>query len=111
MMNPVISSHIKSIKDLCRKYHFSKLWIFGSVLTSKFRPDSDIDFLYELNHTSLHGSNSIDYFFAFKDELEELLGHSVELVWYPGIRNPYFKEEVDESSVLIYDEARTKISI
>ena len=110
-MNSAIIPHIESIKGLCRKYHFSKLWLFGSALTNEFRPDSDVDFLYELNHTSLTGPTSIDYFFAFQDEASQLLSHPVELVWYPGIRNPYFKAEVDETKLLIYDAETEKVSV
>jgi len=106
-----IHIHLPAIKALCRKYHFSKLWIFGSALTPDFRPDSDVDFLYELNHQELDGLASIDYFFAFKDEVEELLQHPVDLVWYPGLRNPFFKQAVDETKVLIYDSERAKIPV
>lgn len=110
-MNSRIHPHINALKELCRKYKFRKLWIFGSALTPKFRPDSDIDLLYDLSHGSLSGLTSIDYFFAFQDEAEELLGHSVDLIWYPGLRNPYFKEEVDETKVLIYDQETEKVSV
>ncbi|MDX2248102.1 MAG: nucleotidyltransferase domain-containing protein [Bacteroidia bacterium] len=110
-MNAELKPYIDAIRNLCLKYHFSKLWLFGSALTTRFGPDSDIDFLYELNHANLSGADSIDYFFAFQDEAEKLLGHSVDLVWYPGLRNPYFKAEVDETKVLIYDQEREKISV
>ncbi|MDX2247998.1 MAG: nucleotidyltransferase domain-containing protein [Bacteroidia bacterium] len=106
-----IQPHIEEIKKLCRKYHFSKLWVFGSVLTSEFRTDSDIDILYELDHSMLPGLTSINYFFAFKDQAEKLLRHPVDLVWYPGLRNPYFKEEVDETKILIYDAEAEKVSV
>ena len=110
-MNAEVQSQISAIQKLCRKYHFSKLWLFSSALTSEFRPDSDVDFLYELDHSSLSGSTSIDYFFAFQDEVEKLLKHHVELVWYPGLRNPFFIEEVDETKVLIYDQAAEKVPV
>ena len=110
-MDSSIRPHIEALKSLCQKYQFRKLWLFGSVLTPAFRPDSDIDLLYELNHGNLSGLTSIDYFFAFKDETEKLLGHPIELVWYPGLRNPYFKAEVDETKVLIYDQETEKISV
>ncbi|MEZ4773260.1 MAG: nucleotidyltransferase domain-containing protein [Bacteroidia bacterium] len=110
-MIAVIHPNIDRIKQLCRKYHFSKLWVFGSVLTPEFRPDSDIDMLYELDHSQLSGLTSINFFFAFKDQVEEILGHPIDLVWYPGLRNPYFKEEVDETKILIYDAEAEKVSV
>ena len=54
---------------------------------------------------------SIEHFFAFHDELASLLGHPIDLVWYPGLRNPYFKAEVEETKKLIYDAEGEKISV
>ncbi|MEM6805929.1 MAG: nucleotidyltransferase domain-containing protein, partial [Bacteroidota bacterium] len=107
-MNPELKKHTEQLKAICRKYRFSKLWVFGSVLSTAFQKNSDIDFLYDLNHKSLDGKTSIEYFFAFQEEVEHLLGRPIDLVWYPGIRNPYFKEEVDESKILIYEEETEK---
>jgi hypothetical protein len=35
------------IADFCQRNHISKLSLFGSVLRSDFRPDSDVDVLVE----------------------------------------------------------------
>ena len=110
-MNPLLSQHKEALQHLCRTYHFDKLWVFGSILTPQFDDASDIDFLYELGHEQLPGDTSIDYFFRFIEEAQTLLGHPIELVWYPGIRNPFFKEEIEETKVLIYDAAAEKVSV
>ena len=35
------------IADFCRRHHFCRLALFGSILRDDFRPDSDVDVLVE----------------------------------------------------------------
>ncbi|MDE7336482.1 MAG: nucleotidyltransferase domain-containing protein, partial [Muribaculaceae bacterium] len=39
----LIEIHLDQITNLCKKFHVSKLWVFGSILTNRFRAESDID--------------------------------------------------------------------
>jgi len=78
------------------------LYVFGSALTGKFNKDSDIDFTVIFDKESLpllvYGEN----YFSFKFALEDLLKRDVDLVEYDAIKNPYFKEELDETKMIIY---------
>ena len=49
----------------------------------------------------LYGEN----YFEFKFALEDLLKRPVDLVEYNAVKNPYFKEELDETKQLIYGQA------
>jgi uncharacterized protein len=55
--------------------------IFGSVARGKARPDSDVDLLVELKP----GGSLLDQA-ALLLELEELLGHTVDVVTERGLR-------------------------
>ncbi|MDX2248991.1 MAG: nucleotidyltransferase domain-containing protein [Bacteroidia bacterium] len=103
--------YLPDIQVLCRKHFVSRLWVFGSVLRTDFRKDSDIDFLYELDHKTLSPAQSNHHFFAFIDEMKTLLGHKVDMIWYGGIKNPYFLEEVNETKILLYDQRQQKIFV
>ncbi|MDX2247551.1 MAG: hypothetical protein SF052_12280 [Bacteroidia bacterium] len=35
----------------------------------------------------------------------------IDMVWYFGIKNPYFREEVDETKVLIYDPRSERVFV
>ena len=107
-MNP-LHHHLPRLRTLCRRHHVGRLWAFGSVLREDFQPSSDVDLLYELDHANLPGKDSIDHFLAFEAEAKASLGHPVDLVWYPGLRNPYFKAEVDETKALLYEQAPEKV--
>ncbi len=98
-MNP-LRANSEAVKSLCKKHKVKKLYAIGSVLTSAFNEESDVDFLVEFEQDSI-----VDFatnYFELKFALEDLLERKVDLIEYSAIRNPYFKEEVDETRELIY---------
>lgn len=96
----LLEANKESLHTLCKKHKVAKLYAFGSVLTSAFNDESDVDFLIEFQRTDIpdFASNYFELQFA----LEDLFGREVDLIEYSAIRNPYFKEEVDETKELIY---------
>ncbi|MDH5740024.1 MAG: nucleotidyltransferase domain-containing protein [Nitrospira sp.] len=66
------------LAEFCRRHHIRKLSLFGSVLRSDFRKDSDIDVLVEFEPS--HGPGFIGLM-KMERELSFLLdGRSVDLV-------------------------------
>ena len=63
------------LADFCRKYHISRLSIFGSALREDFGPDSDVDVLVEFEPNHTPGLS----FFRMESELSALLGRKVDL--------------------------------
>lgn len=90
----------EAINSLCEKHKVEKLYAFGSVLTSAFNEESDVDFLVEFERNSIE--DFANNYFELKFALESLLKRGVDLIEYSSIRNPFFKEEVDETRELIY---------
>ena len=91
---------MSQIIALCEKHKVLELYVFGSVLTPRFNKNSDVDFTVVFDKSAVG-----DYFtnyFEFKFALEELLHRDVDLIEYNAIRNPYFKEEVDQTRMAIY---------
>lgn len=96
----LIQRNLAQIIALCEQYKVRELCVFGSVLTDQFRNDSDVDLTVVFDKSSID-----DYFvnyFDFKFALEKLLHRDVDLIEYEAIRNPYFKEEVNETRQPIY---------
>lgn len=89
---------------LCEKHKVMQLYVFGSALTEKFNKHSDIDFTVVFNKEALPLSIYGDNYFEFKFALEDLLKRDVDLVEYNAIKNPYFKEELDETKQIIYGQ-------
>lgn len=107
----ILLSLLPAIQDLCRQHQVRQLWVFGSVLRPDFRPESDIDFLYTWDRERISDSKYLSNLFDLIDNLENLLHHKVDLLPYDGIRNPYFKAEIDETKVLLYEQKSEKVSV
>ena len=99
-MNP-LKANSEAIQSLCEKHKVEKLYAFGSVLTSAFNEESDVDFLVEFNIQDIE--KYVSNFFTLKEELEILFNREIDLIEYRAISNPYFKEEVDETKILLYE--------
>lgn len=95
-----LDNYISSIVELCKKNKVKSLYVFGSILTSHFRTDSDIDMIVDIDST-----NPLEYadcYFNLKFALQDLLKRPVDLLENKAIRNEYLRKEIDNSKQLIY---------
>ena len=97
----LIYDNLDKIIALCKKYKVKNMYVFGSILTPRFNDDSDVDLLFNFN-SEVNYNNYAENFFTLCDELKKTFGREVDLVDEHTIRNPYFKEEVDDTKKLIY---------
>ncbi len=88
------------IKTLCAKHKVNKLFVFGSVLKDTFTNESDIDFVVDFEKLDL--SDYADNYFDLKDQLESIFNRPVDLLEEKGIRNPYFRKQIENEKHLIY---------
>ena len=85
---PALSS--EAIAVFCQRNHIRKLSLFGSILTPRFRPESDVDILVEFEPGRTPGL--LD-FVRLKLELSEMMGRDVDLRT-PGDISRYFRDRV-----------------
>ena len=91
---------VKDLERICRNYHVVSLSLFGSALTDKFGPESDLDFL--VTFQGVNPETYADNFFDFRDALVSLFGRKVDLVEEKTMKNPYFKEAVEKRKLVVY---------
>ncbi|HMM44138.1 MAG TPA: nucleotidyltransferase domain-containing protein [Candidatus Macondimonas sp.] len=100
-MNPEIARHRAELEPLCRRYHVRRLELFGSAATDHYRPgESDLDFLVEFE--PLPPGTYADTYFGLLESLEQLFGAPVDLVVASAIKNPYFRQSVEQNKTLVY---------
>ncbi|MGH8322113.1 MAG: nucleotidyltransferase family protein [Gammaproteobacteria bacterium] len=100
-MNTLVKQHRAELEKLCRRYHVRRLELFGSAATGDYKPGkSDLDFLVEFE--SLTAGTYSDTYFGLLENLEQLFGSPVDLVGASAIRNPYFRQSVDQTKALLY---------
>jgi len=96
----LIERNIDKIRELCSKHKVRKLFVFGSVLTDKFKKDSDIDLIVDFQGIDLY--EYADNYFDLKESLENLFKRDVDLLEDKAIKNPYLRKSIDSSKQLIY---------
>lgn len=105
----VIREHIASIRKLCESYHVEELYVFGSVLTDRFSPDSDIDFL--VRFSGVAPREYFDNYMDFKEGLESLFGRNVDLLEMQTLKNPVLKRAIDREKKMVYGRENSKVAI
>lgn len=85
---------------LCQQHKVKQLFVFGSVLTDRFNPDSDIDL--EVYFENVPHEDYVDNYFNFQDALQELFGREVDLLEGNAIQNYILKNNIDRNKQLIY---------
>ena len=100
-MSPRVPLDPEKLTEFCRRNHIRKLSLFGSVLTERFGPDSDIDFLVEFDPEHVPG-----YFGLARMELElsDMIGRKVDLRTPPELSR-YFRDEVVAGAQVQYSAA------
>jgi len=103
-MHPVVAGKLDELAGLCAAYRVRRLAVFGSAAAGDFDPaESDVDLVVEFLPVPL--AEYARTYFGLHRALEGLLGRRVDLVEAQAIRNPYFRQAIEESQVLLYDAA------
>jgi len=104
----VIDQHINQIVLLCEINKVRTLFAFGSVTTEKFRADSDIDLIVDIDD-----NDPISYsekYFNLKFQLEEILKRQIDLLEQKAIRNKFLKSEIERTKVQIYGKGSSNLA-
>ena len=95
-----LKDHIKQINLLCNTHNVRSLFAFGSVVSDKLEPESDIDLIVDID-----SNDPIDYsenYFALKFQLEDMLHRPIDLLEAKALKNPFLKKQIDNTKVLVY---------
>ena len=90
----------KVIADYFKTQPVLKAWLFGSYARGEETPISDVDILVVLDHSQPIGLK----FFGMWNDLEQLLGRSVDLVTEGSLAD-FARKSVEQDKILIYERA------
>ena len=98
----LLETYKDQIQRLCKNHKVRTLYSFGSINTSKFTADSDVDLMvdFAINDPIEYTDN----YFDLKFELEKILNRSIDLLENKAIKNPFLRENIDRSKILIYGQ-------
>jgi predicted nucleotidyltransferase len=97
----LIEEKKEKLLELCESHNVKELYLFGSILTTRFLDSSDIDVLVQFDDIELE--KYVDNYIDFKEQLEMLFERQVDLVENQAIRNPIFRKVVDREKQLVYE--------
>ncbi len=101
----LINKDKNTFYKLCEEHNVKSLFAFGSAVTDKFDfENSDIDLLVEIEESDpIEKGEKI---MSFWDKMEEFFKRKVDLLSNPTIRNPFLRQSVNNSKVLIYGTSK-----
>ena len=89
----LIENNILKIIDLCKKHKVHKLFVFGSVLKSRFNDNSDIDFV-------VYGCKDLLKLERDLESIDTL--RKIDIFDYDSIKNPFLLEDIEKYGKQIY---------
>ena len=97
---PVADLMAESVRRLRASLQAERIYLFGSRARDEADEDSDYDFLVEFE--ALPPGQYADAYFGLLEDLESLFGRPVDLVVASAIKNPYFRQSIDQTKALLY---------
>lgn len=94
--------YLSEITKLCESHKVKSLYAFGSVLTDSFNNESDIDLIVDFSNIAVE--DYADNYFDFKFSLQEMLKRPIDLLEEKAIKNPYFRQSVNQQRQLVYGQ-------
>lgn len=94
-----LSAYKNEINALCANHKVRCLYAFGSVLPN-FNTNSDIDLIVDFKEIDVKDYS--DNYFNFKFSLQDIFNRPVDLLEEQAIKNPYFKQVVNQTKELVY---------
>jgi len=88
----------EQIAGFCRRHHLIKLALFGSVLTDRFGPGSDVDVLFEYHPEHIPTLFDVA---AMEEDLSEILGRKADMRT-PQDLSRYFRDEAVRKALVQY---------
>ena len=92
----------RELAAFCERNHIRKLSLFGSILSERFCPDSDVDVLVEFEPGLGPGLLGLA---RMEREISDLFGGRKVDLRTPGDLSRYFREEVVSSAAVQYERA------
>lgn len=88
------------LQVLCRQFGVKRLDLFGSAALGKDAAPRDLDFLVDFG--DLAPTEYAEAYFGLREALERMFSKPVDLVTTPSLRNPFFKQRLEQTRSLLY---------
>jgi predicted nucleotidyltransferase len=101
-MHKILNNKIKELRSLCADLKIKRLYAFGSVMSDRFKQNSDIDFLISFSE-NLTVEEYTQNYFTLHYKLREIFNREIDIITEKTLSNPYLIESIEETKELIYE--------
>ena len=92
------------VREAAAKHRVRSLALFGSAAGGTFQAgQSDLDFLVEFQPMPVR--EYADHYFGLMEDLERIFQAPIDLVESPPLKNPYFRQSVEQTKRVLYEAA------
>jgi predicted nucleotidyltransferase len=102
--NPRVAGKMPAVADACRRRGVRRLAVFGSAVDgdpATVPGDLDLAVTFRRMAPEERGRAYLD----LMRELEEIMGMRVDVVVDDSVHNPYLRQAIDDTQVVVYDAA------
>ena len=100
-MLPEVTERTPELAQFCGNYAVSRLDLFGPAAIANFPPEQPaLSFLVKFQ--PLPPGDYANAYFGLLESLEQLFGRPVELVSDSAVKNPYFRQSIEETRTPLY---------
>jgi predicted nucleotidyltransferase len=100
IMIELVEEKKSDLADLCSRFDVERLDLFGSAAAGSFQSgSSDLDFI--VRFSAPNTGSYLDRYLDFAEALEQLFKRPVNLLTERGIRNPFFRRNVEATRRLV----------
>ncbi len=104
-VNAYLTNNLAQIQDACLRFGVKHLYVFGSITSTRFNDQSDVDFLVSFKK-SAH-THYFDNYMNLHYRLAEIMHRKIDLITDDALKNdpnPFFNQSVENAKILIFDE-------
>ena len=110
IIKDLINKRLSDFINLCQSHEVKYIYAFGSSVTDKFDyKKSDIDLIVEIN--DIDPIEKGEKLISIWDKFEKFFQRKVDLLTDKPIKNPYLRNSIESTKILIYDGKSQKILI
>lgn len=103
MLNEILAREAE-IREMAARHKVRSLALFGSAAAGDFvQGTSDLDFLVEFQAMPVR--EYADHYFGLMEDLERLFRAPIDLVEARPLKNPYFRQSVEQTKRVLYEAA------
>lgn len=105
-----IQNRLDEFYTICVNHKVKRLYAFGSSVSGRFDVDSsDIDLIVDISDPNPITKGELLY--SFWDAMEYFFNRKIDLLTEASIKNPYLKQSIDKTKVLIYDREAAQVFV